>query len=141
MSEDLDFLLDNDNKGSEVKTLRNRMFLGKYVGVFYDGSYYPYTNQISFTIAFKTNINEDVVIKTKTNIEKLIEKMKPLKDGNIHFKIMEASLSEFGSYDLILTEDKEWKIQKTTHYVTKIVKTGELMELLNYIKEVLFLKE
>lgn len=85
--------------------------------------YYDDTNQHTIQIQFTLDEPERLE-KQKTNLDKFLEIAKPRQDGIVWMRVIENTLSQYGSYHVCYEKDKVFRVHHTyrrfmTNYMTK----------------------
>ena len=98
--------------------------------------YYPFSEQNAIEIMLYKGA-EDNLEQTYESLNVILPFIKPInEEGDRRFKLFEHTLSEWGVYDLRLSKEGVWTLNKTTYGREKVEKTFEnLYDALKYCQQ------
>lgn len=140
------FIQQDSSADSMIRYDAGKKFFKEEFGLEQSG-WCPYSGQYAFEILMYKVDNQYASISAQDNFDKihagllkLVTILKPTdEEGNFQFGIFENSLSSNGTYRLLYTPKKEWKLMLTRYSRTEQLKSWkDLKDALLYIQQNLY---
>ena len=126
------WLLEEDGSSKSVKFQARQQALKKWD---LSGDTYFYAiNQAAIRIAMRRG-DDAQLERVMEGLSTLLPYLRPLPDGEVRINIMESTLSEYGTYYLLLSEDKVKFVCKTYGSVRRIKRFSQLREAVAYVQQ------
>ena len=126
------WLLEEDGSSKSVKYQARRQALKKWDLT--GDTYFYAINQAAIRIAMRRG-DDAQLERVMEGLSTLLPYLRPLPDGEVRINIMESTLSEYGTYYLLLSENQVQLVCKTYGSVRVIKRFSQLREAVAYVQQ------